>query len=399
MLTPVEIKRQAQRKYPDFVAAHFRGEPYFPHPVRFGVPSPTRPLGELRREVDELWQGSHEFTGYGYRIEFEERRLRLHGDQRLPKRVWFEDASDFLRFVGKTESFRRLEQDVASALDAASMLQPWIKGNARVLASALTPGDGRALGLAVDALHRRPLPGCFAREIALPGVSGKFIENNIALLASILRDLGSGAWREAADHHAQLGLRNAPRMLRMMWLDGKQEDFGIPADRFPPPSGLANILVVENLRSFLTLPPIPRTLAVYGEGRAAQTLSRLEWLAQVRFFYWGDMDPYGYSMLAALRGDFSGVQSILMNLDAYEAYRHLLAPVSVQGFKISAGLPLADPVWSRLAPEEFSAASATLQSAVMIDGTMHVHGIEQEKIPLPEAVEAISRALSIGLAS
>ncbi|MBL9186750.1 MAG: hypothetical protein JNK23_04680 [Opitutaceae bacterium] len=396
MLTPAEIKRQAQRKYPDFVAAHFRGEPYFPHPVRFGVPSPTRPLSELRREVDELWHGSHEFTGHGYRIEFEERRLRLHGDQRLPKRVWFEDASDFLRFVGKAESFRRLQEDAAGAIDAAPMLQPWIEENARELASSLTPGDGRALGLAVDALHHRPLPGCFPREIALPGVSGKFIENNVALLASILRGLGSGAWREADNHHAQLGLRIAPRMLRLMWLNGNGEDFGIPVDRFRPPAEIANVLVVENLRSFLTLPPVPRTLAVYGEGRAAQTLNRLEWLAQVRFFYWGDMDPYGYNMLAALRGDFSGVQSVLMNSDAYESYRHLQSPVSVHGFKTDGGLPSVDPTWHRLAPEEFSAANATLQRVVTIDGVMHAYGIEQEKIPLPEAVAAITRALSAG---
>src|SRR5687767_2429515 len=114
MLTPTEIKRQAQRKYVDFVAAHFRGESFFPLPVRFGQPSPSSSLGQLRREIEELWQGSHEFSGHGYRIEFEERRMRLHGEQRLPVRVWFEDASDFLRFIGHADKFRHLEEDAAA---------------------------------------------------------------------------------------------------------------------------------------------------------------------------------------------------------------------------------------------------------------------------------------------
>lgn len=394
MLKPIDIKQYAQRKFPEFVAAYFRGESFFPLAVRFGQPSPSSPLGDLRREVDALWKGSHEFTGHGYHIHFEERRMRLHGDQRLPARVWFENEDDYLRFIGAVGQFARLKDDVAAMVDAAPELQPLVRDKARALISNLTPGDGRALGLAVAALHRRPRPNCFAREIALPGVSGKFIENNLSLIATILKEINSPAWIDAAGAHEQLGLKIPPRILRVMWLDGRAEDFGVSAARFTRPAEVENVLVVENLRSFLTLPQLPRTLAIFGEGRAAQTLGSLQWLNAVPLFYWGDIDPYGFNILSALRAGFSGVQSVLMNGPAFSRYQHLAALTPIPHFEIRDGVPIPDATWVSLAPEELAAANSSLAAATLSDGVMHAAGIEQEKIPQYEAAEEIRRVVA-----
>lgn len=394
MLTPTDILRQAQRKYPDFVAAHCRGEAFFPLSVRFGLPSPSSSLGQLRREIEELWQGSYEFKGHGYRIEFEQRRMRLHGEQRLPVRVWFENADDFLRFTAQTDAFHRLQEDIRGVLAEAPEVEPWIRENGRMLIASLEPRDGRSLGLALSALHHRPKPNCFAREIALPGVSGKFIENNLQLIATILRGIGSPAWTEGLDYHSQLGLRTTPRLLRLMLLDGLREDFGVPHNRFTRPAEVNNVLVVENLRSFLTLPPCAGTLAVFGEGRASQTLTKIGWLSEVRLFYWGDLDPYGFTILAGLRGDFSGVQSVLMDDAARQKYERLIAPTPIKHFKFSNGVIAEDSTWSRLSSNELAAARATLQDARIVEGVLYARGIEQEKIPLPEVAQELLRALS-----
>jgi hypothetical protein len=396
MLTPTDILRQAQRKYPDFIAAHCRGEAFFPLPVRFGLPSPSSSLGQLRREIEELWQGSYEFKGNGYRIEFEQRRMRLHGEQRLPVRVWFENADDFLRFIEQTGAFHRLQEDIRGVLAEAPEVEPWIRENGRMLIAGLVPGDGRAMGLALRALHHHPKPNCFAREIALPGISGKFIENNLQLIATILRNIGSSAWSEGPDYHSQLGLRTTPRILRLMLLDGRREDFGVPHNRFIRPSEVNNVLVVENLRSFLTLPDCEGTLAVFGEGRASQTLAEIGWLSEVRLFYWGDVDPYGFAILAGLRRDFSGVQSVMMDDAAFQKYERLIAPIPIKHFKSSNGLVVEDPSWNRLSSNELAAARATLQGARLVDGVLYARGIEQEKIPLAEAAKELLRALSFG---
>ena len=144
----------------------------------------------------------------------------------------------------------------------------WIRANAPQVLSKMTPGDGRALGLAFTALHRNPLPGIYAREIPLEAVSGKFIEENLPLIALLLQHTGSPAWRPAESLHDQVGLRQVPRLVRVMILDGKRNDYGIPIDRFRRPADVLNVLVVENLRSFVTLPDLPSTLAIFGEGRA-----------------------------------------------------------------------------------------------------------------------------------
>ncbi|MDB6026075.1 MAG: hypothetical protein JWM68_2298 [Verrucomicrobiales bacterium] len=397
MLTPTDILRQTQRKYLDFVAAYCRGEAFFPLPVRFGLPSPSSSLGQLRREIEELWLGSYEFKGYGYRIEFEQRRMRLHGEQRMPVRVWFENDADFLRFIAQTDAFHRLQKDIHGVVVEAPQVEPWIRENGRMLVASLDPGDGRALGLALSALQRRPKPNCFAREIALPGVSGKFIENNLQLIATILRDIESTAWTEGADYHSQLGLRTTPRMLRLMLLDGRREDFGVPHDRFIRPAGVNNVLVVENLRSFLTLPDCSGTLAVFGEGRASQTLTEIGWLSEVRLFYWGDLDPYGFSILAGLRGSFSGVQSVMMDDAAFQKYGGLIAPIPIKHFKISNGFVVEDPSWNRLSSRELAGAQASIQDARVVEGVWYAHGIEQEKIPLAEAANELLQAFSCGL--
>lgn len=397
MLTPTNILRQAQRKYPDFIAAHCRGEAFFPLSVRFGMPSPSSSLGQLRREIETLWQGSYEFKGHGYRIEFEQRRMRLHGEQRLPVRVWFENAVDFLRFIAQTDVFHRLQEDIQSAVGEAPEIEHWIRENGRMLIVSLEPGDGRALGLALSALHRRPKPNCFAREIALPGVSGKFIESNLQLIATILRDIESPAWSEGPDYHSQLGLRTIPRMLRLMLLDGHRQDFGIPHNRFIRPPEVNTVLVIENLRSFLTLPTFAHTLAIFGEGRASQTLSKIGWLSEVRLFYWGDIDPYGFTILAGLRKDFSGVQSILMDNEAFQKYEGLIAPVPIKHFKFCDGVVEKDSSWNLLSANELAAARATIHNVRTVENVLYARGIEQEKIPLAESANELQRALSCGL--
>src|SRR5256885_11525200 len=40
--------------------------------------------------------------------------------------------------------------------------------------------------------------------------------------------------------HSQLGLRTTPRMLRLMLLDGRREDFGVPHNRFIRPAEVKN---------------------------------------------------------------------------------------------------------------------------------------------------------------
>lgn len=380
MLNPVKIRQWAEGKYPGLIDAHFRGETMFPLEVtRFGRTDPNETAGEIDRQIRQLLDGSVEIvcpdlpaiarpkSRPGYSVALELSRMRRHGEQPLPTRVWFETLDDFLAFLGKKGEWLQLLNDVA-ALDAAGMASAtWARQNARALLVRISAGEGKALALALAALQARPLPDCFAREIALPGISGKFIEERLQLIAEILRDIGSAAWQPGENAHLQLGLRQTRRLLRLMVLDGNRVDYGVSQQSLRQlPAGTDRLLIVENLRTFLTLPPLRGILALYGEGHAVQTLSDLSWMRSVPVHYWGDLDPTGFAILNSLRRICPQVSSVMMDAETLNAHTSLLTSAA----------KLKKTHFDLLTPNERTAA-AFVQD--------HGQGIEQEKIPTGHA--------------
>lgn len=388
MLAPDAIRRWATGKFPAFIDAHFQGRSLFPLDVsRFGRVDRSSSALEIDGQVRQLLDGSAEVVcpdlpaiararrGLGYSVALTLTRLRVQREQPLPTRVWFETPADFLAFTGRSESWHRFLADLADLSAAGPAISAWVTKHARTIYARLVPGEGRALGLALAALQTRPFPDCFAREIALPGISGKFIEERLGFIADILRETASLAWRPGPDAHAQLGLRRTSRLLRLMVLDGRQADYGLPENRFGElPSGIQRILIVENLRTFLTLPSLPGTLALFGEGRAAQTLGGLSWLARVPLYYWGDLDPTGLDILNSLRRAYPQTVSIMMDSSTLTAHSHL----------VSAAPRLSHPTFDLLSSDELAAANE-----VQLRGI----GIEQEKLPQAD-VHASLRSIS-----
>jgi len=98
-------------------------------------------------------------------------------------------------------------------------------------------------------------------------------------------------------------------------------DFAIPLDQFSDlPLAHTTILIVENEMTFLSLPPLPGTVAVFGAGDAAALLSNVTWLASCRLLYWGDLDSHGFETLAHLRKAFPSIRSVLMDSDTLEKH-------------------------------------------------------------------------------
>jgi hypothetical protein len=96
-------------------------------------------------------------------------------------------------------------------------------------------------------------------------------------------------------------------------------------ERFPagrPCSG------VENEMTFLTLPQIPRTIAILGSGDAVSHLRLISWLKQMRLLYWGDMDTHGFEALSFLRSHHQHAESIMMDVEAYTQFRQFAVQAS-----------------------------------------------------------------------
>jgi hypothetical protein len=98
-------------------------------------------------------------------------------------------------------------------------------------------------------------------------------------------------------------------------------DFATPLDQFQNLllAG-TTVLIVENEMTFLSLPWLPKTVALFGGGDGAALLSTARWLASCRLFYWGDLDCHGFETLAHLRKTFSSITSVLMDSHTFEEY-------------------------------------------------------------------------------
>lgn len=63
MITPSEIVKKAERKYPDVLRAHLNGDVLFP--IMFPVGRLSNNLAERRQQIDDLRQQSREISGQG----------------------------------------------------------------------------------------------------------------------------------------------------------------------------------------------------------------------------------------------------------------------------------------------------------------------------------------------
>jgi hypothetical protein len=235
--------------------------------------------------------------------------------------------------------------------------------------------------------ERHPRCGLYLRQLPIPGVDTKFFETN----RSILDDLLTAALAEHVDltvtrFSERHGLRHEEPLIRLRFLDPALQaargfpvdDLAVPVSAFRslPLSG-ARVVITENLRNFLALPALPKTVAVYGGGNAVSLLAGATWLVESELLYWGDIDAHGFLILGRLRGLFPHVASIMMDA----------ATLAVAPELTGKAAPIEAVDSPRLTPDE------ALLFAQLRDGNV---GMEQERVPWDYALTqlALSTAMS-----
>ena len=329
MRTPDEIRRTAENKYREFLREHLAGRSIFPYEIAFGRPRGGRDLDRVAEESRSLVEGSALRLGYGYTVETSPVGTR-YGEQRLPVRVYFPDATNFLRFIGKEEEFVRIQADIALISMSVPAALGWASLNPiEVLAHS---GQWQEICIILAYLLSHPQPGCYPRELPL-NVSGKLLGDEQAVICDVLRSIPGPHWKNGPDYLSQLGLRRPPgSFIRLRFLDIESRQANhFPVDELSLSSDvLANtpikasrIFVTENLMTYLSFPFVDKAVAIFGEGNAAARLAQLTWLKSAEKVYWGDLDPYGFSILNRLRAQFPHVRSMLMGEATFRKFDHL----------------------------------------------------------------------------
>jgi hypothetical protein len=239
--------------------------------------------------------------------------------------------------------------------------------------------DWHALVAVCAYFDANPRPDCYPRQIPVP-VGTKFIEEHAAILRELLDVvIGDGANVTAKTFAERFHMLVEPPRVRFRFLDPDLRarvgwpvaDCSIPLPTF---AGLVwtipRVIVVENRDVFLCLPTVPRTLAVFGAGKAASLLPGSEWMSRADLVYWGDCDEAGYGILSHLRASFPHLRSVLMDQSAWSRWK----PLAVPGKRDSASS------FSNLTAGEQGALTEILVGPWML---------EQERIPTQEAERAI----------
>lgn len=302
MIAPADIVRWAERLYVPFLRAWLRDEEFFPVVLPVGK-LPTDYL-ELSEGVGRLLRGAKTTHGRGYRVYSRQQSTRRHGSQSLPERILIETDRDLLHLIGKEQEFAAFRASVDLIRRELPALDAWLAQHPEVVVAHA--GEWPEL-LAICAYFLgHPRPRCYIRELPV-AVHTKFIETHTGILRRLLDDVlpPESVTADEPNFERRYGLRYDEPLVRLRFLDERLcRRLALPVtDLTAPVSQVADLdlggyrcLIVENKMTFLTLPPLRDTIAIFGGGFHVSILAEIDWLAACELIYWGDLDVQGFQI-------------------------------------------------------------------------------------------------------
>lgn len=335
--TAADLKAQLCRRWErgEILAARLSGEPLFPLGLRLKRPSSgdfSEHFDAVRVWVQRLRAGSSEQRGYGYQIQWQSIQHRVHGRNALPRAVSIPSEQDALKLLGRERDAERFDQLCEQTLKSFPVLRQWIIRRPLTL---LERADEWPRILAVLAqFQAQPRPGCYLRQIDIPGVDTKFIETRRGLISELLDAVLPASAIDtrasgARQFNQRYGLREEPALIRFRLLDPALyirglSDLSLPPEQFAalaPP--VERVFITENRINGLAFPDSRGALVIFGLGYGLERLAEIPWLQQSSLHYWGDIDSHGFAILDRCRALLPGTQPLLMDRATLIAHRAL----------------------------------------------------------------------------
>ena len=382
MLSPEQIRKRALNRYEDFLRSLTCHEAMFPLALFGSGMSRVTDYAKTRDAIAELRNHSKEIKGFGFLVEWKQQSFRRFGEQQIPAEVSFPTREDFTRFLGKCSESRQFEKDHEMVICTFPELVEWMRENPLKIVDHATDWSGLIKVCIYLREHGRP--NCYLRELPVE-VDTKFIERKRGVLSELLPLVAPGCvGSDAKTFETRFGFRQKQPLIRFRFLDPAIAtsarvpfaDFAIPVDEANKLSiNVANVLVVENEMTFLTLPSLANTLALLGAGDAVSHLRQLSSLAHVRLENWGDMDTHGFDALSFLRSFHPHTESVMMDVETYNLFCQFAVKASAYSSRSELHLSKAEDKLFR---------------------TLHAESklLEQERIPLSYAREKLQISLS-----
>lgn len=323
--TAGDVRKAVERLWDrgDLLVAAWTGEGLvIPYRMPLRGPSSTQwseNFDEARRWISSL---------EGLPVVWKEFRHPRLGTNRVPVAVEWSSVDTLVAFVGREAEVERFRVAADLAVGRQPLLAPWIRSAPHRLLDHQSDLD-RLLSV-VDWMVLHPRPGVFLRQIDVPGVHTKFVEAHRGLLSEWFElvlppDAVDATSKGVSKFAERYGFATKPRFVRFRPLD---PDLPGPRDlswrledwlaEGPAPHRL---LIVENEITYLSLPALAQTWAVFGAGYSFEGWDRSPWLAGAELWYWGDLDTHGFAILDQLRAVAPQARSVLMDEATLVAHR------------------------------------------------------------------------------
>jgi hypothetical protein len=295
-------------------------------PLRGPAPSELATRFDAARAWVRDWERA---AGRRFRLEYRQVGGRAIGANTLPSRAWVDGYDDFFALLGVGLDVERLERIVRLTDGSAPVLAGWVRRNPL---TALAEADRWPDLLATATwVERHGGAHTYLREIDVPGVDTKFIEQNQRILSDLLDELLPADRVDRAvarsDLAGRYGLRRKPDHVRVRTLDDARPlaagftEASLRVDELAAAGvAAARVFVVENEVTFLAFPPVPDAVVILGGGYSVRRLQPLAWLRSRDVVYWGDIDTHGFAILNRLRHAFPHVRSMLMDHKTLHAH-------------------------------------------------------------------------------
>ena len=328
----------------DWQRAWIRRESLFP--LTINLPRPTDKellldFSDLHQQISRLQKGLSDLPGVT--LLQQEIQYQTMGRQRIPAAIEFADMSALARFLGQASAWRSFCNESERLLTAFPSLASWLIENPTQLEKQA--GQWPELIAVCRYFCAHPRPGCYLRQLNIPGVDTKFIELHRAILKNILdqllpADAIDQTVTGLSDHgfERRFGLRYEEPQIRFRLLDPQlaaefagASDITLNLSDFAKLDLLVDrVFITENKVNGLAFPEARNALVIFGLGYGVQLLKDVPWLSACQINYWGDIDSHGFAMLSQLRSYFPKARSLLMDESTLLACRPLWGTESAE---------------------------------------------------------------------
>lgn len=329
---PADIAAKLMNKWSSGFYLSEAVAPSISYPLRFTIAGPKG--SALANNYADAREWVKQFTALGQSgaadLEWKEINNQLLGRDKLPSAVLFHSLQQIAQFIRKEKELDRFTEAANTLQQAFPALNSWLRRSPKTVLSII-PDLSRLLEV-LEWMVSHPRPELYLRQISLPGIDTKFIEQykkvlgewlDILLCSSIVDQSKSGV----NNFEARYGFLSKPTLIRFRILDPTLSiqgltDLSVPAEEFSRLSiEVQRVFVTENDINGLTIPPHEKSIVIFGRGYGFEELAKARWLLSKDIYYWGDIDTHGFAILNQFRCYFPQTRSFLMDRETLVMHR------------------------------------------------------------------------------